>query len=156
MNGRCGFSGRKAAQPIFAEIGHFSGNRIAVILRMKREEFLNLRQMPYRLTPEQVGFILDILPHHIAILIAAGFLKPLGHPPENGHKFFHLPEILELAEDRRRMAQLSDLLVNTWRAKNLKARQAAQEIFSNNQNLSSWERNKLSKNKAVSQTGGQL
>ena len=50
------------------------------------ERFLNLKNSPGRLTAEQAAWFLGFSAHEIPILIAKGFLKPLGHPAPNGPK----------------------------------------------------------------------
>ena len=44
--------------------------------------------VPTRLTAAQTAWFLGFKPEEITLLIAAGLLKPLGHPPRNGTKFF--------------------------------------------------------------------
>jgi hypothetical protein len=51
-------------------------------------ELLNLRNLPARLEIQETGWYLGFAPHAIPILIGAGLLKPLGHPPRNGVKYF--------------------------------------------------------------------
>jgi hypothetical protein len=98
---------------------------------MKRQEFLMLRHLPKRLTAEEAAWLLGFAQEHIPLLVGAGLLAVLGDPPKNGDKFFHLPEILEFAEDRRKMARACDVLVNTWKARNRKAREKAALANSN-------------------------
>ena len=76
-----------------------------------------LRHLPKRLTTEETAWLLGFAPEHIPLLVGAGLLAALGNPPKNGDKYFHLPEILEFAQDRRKMARASDVLVSTWKAR---------------------------------------
>ena len=57
-------------------------------MQQEMERFLNLRNIPARVTAEQAAGILGIAPHEIPILMGRGLFKPLGHPPPNGQKFF--------------------------------------------------------------------
>ena len=45
------------------------------------------RLVPGRLDALQAAWFLGFEPHEIPILIAAGLLKPLGHPARNATKF---------------------------------------------------------------------
>lgn len=91
------------------------------------ERFLNLKNPPGRLTAEQAAWFLGFSPHEIPILIAKGLLKPLGHPPHNGQKFF-LAKILEdLRRDEKWFGKASDTIVEYWRYKNSRKGQSITE-----------------------------
>jgi len=77
-------------------------------------EFLCLRWLPARLTAWMVAALLGFEDHHIAILVAAGLLDPLGDPPKTAPKYFGRDYILGLAADERWLARASDALVAHW------------------------------------------
>ena len=88
-------------------------------MRDEQQRFLMLgRQMPGRLTVEQVGWVLGCEPHSVPVLVGARLLKPLGSPPPNGVKYFATVEILELARDRAWLGKMSNALVQYWRKRN--------------------------------------
>jgi hypothetical protein len=89
------------------------------------ERFLNLANPPGRLTAEQAAWFLGFSPHEIPILIAKGLLKPLGHPPHNGQKFFLAKTLEELRRDEKWFGKASDAIVEYWRYKNSRKAQAA-------------------------------
>ncbi len=84
----------------------------------EREQFLNLKSPPARLTQSEAAWYLGFSKHEIPILIANGLLKPLGHPPANGLKFFAASTLEELRKDLKWLAKASDIIVAHWRGKN--------------------------------------
>jgi hypothetical protein len=62
-------------------------------------QFLNLRNLPARLTAEEAAWFLGFAPHAIPILVAAGLLKPLGQPAPNANKHFATATLCELKQD---------------------------------------------------------
>lgn len=82
------------------------------------ETMLNLRRLPGRLTIHQVGVILGFPIHDISILIQTKLLKPLGNPPDNGHKYFSAAEIEALAKDRNWLDKASRTVTRHWQGKN--------------------------------------
>jgi hypothetical protein len=85
----------------------------------ERQHFLNLRSKPGKLTAEEAAWHLGFLAHEIPMLTAAGLLKPLGQPPENGFKFFALTEVDELKQDAAWLAKACDAIVKYWKDRNL-------------------------------------
>ena len=65
----------------------------------QREQFLNLKATPARLTAEEAAWYLGFGPHEIPILVAKGLLRPLGRPPANGVKYFATATLVELHRD---------------------------------------------------------
>src|SRR6266576_3403974 len=88
----------------------------------ERRELLNLRNLPARLEVEEAGWYLGFAPHAIPILIGAGLLKPLGHPPRNGAKDFATVTLAELRNDPQWLARASDAVMRHWQRKNEQAR----------------------------------
>jgi len=79
---------------------------------------LSVHRLPGRLTPEQVAMCLGFEQSNISILVRAKLLKPLGHPPANGNKFFASCEIERLRIDVDWLSRASDALVRHWKKKN--------------------------------------
>ena len=99
---------------------------LSYVPTMTREEFLALTRLPGRLIALELSWLFHCEPEHVPIIVAGGLIKPLGHPAANGVKYFHTAEVLEIAADKKKMAQVSDLLSNTWRERNRQARAKAQ------------------------------
>jgi hypothetical protein len=62
---------------------------------------LSVIQLPARVMAEEAAWLLGFAPHDIPVLVSAGLLKPLGHPPASGTKFFATATILPTAGLRR-------------------------------------------------------
>ena len=84
----------------------------------ERKEFLSLKVAPARLNMEEGAWFLGFAPHDIPILIQAGLLKPLGHPPRHGTKYFAAATVEQLRTDLKWLAKASDAIVEHWRKKN--------------------------------------
>jgi hypothetical protein len=82
------------------------------------ERFLNLRHLPASVTAEQAAGYFGLSAHEIPILVAKGLLKPLGHPPPNGQKFFLTATLEELRRDEKWFGKARDAIVDYWRFKN--------------------------------------
>ena len=97
---------------------------------MKRFEPNEHPFLPARLTCEQAAALMGMQPEHITILVRHGLLKPLGNPPENGHKYFAAAIMLELSEDVKWLTKASDCLVRHNYQRNAKcaAKAAATNI----------------------------
>lgn len=87
-------------------------------MQQDMERFLNLRHLPANVTAEQAAAYFGFTPHEIPILVAKGMLKPLGHPPLNGQKFFLTATLEQLRNDERWFAKARDAIVEHWRYKN--------------------------------------
>src|SRR5580692_5480678 len=85
---------------------------------LEREKFLNLKQVPARLTAEETAWYLGFSAHDIPILVANGLLKPLGHPGDNAVKFFAYAAIESLRVDVKWLARATDTMLEHWRKKN--------------------------------------
>jgi hypothetical protein len=82
------------------------------------ERFLNLRNLPQRLTATEAAGALGLSPHEIPVLVAKGLLKPLGHPAPNAPKFFLTAALKDLERDEKWHGKASDALQEYWRHKN--------------------------------------
>jgi hypothetical protein len=85
----------------------------------ERKEFLTVMRMPpARVLAEEAAWYLGFMPHDIPVLVSAGLLKPLGHPPASGTKFFATATLLKLRDDVSWLARASDAIVKHWQVKN--------------------------------------
>lgn len=84
------------------------------------EQFLNLKTFPARVRAEEAALLLGFSVHEIPILMAKGLMKPLGHPPLTGVKFFSVTSLEELRRDDKWLAKASDCIVEYWRDRNEK------------------------------------
>jgi hypothetical protein len=91
---------------------------------------LNLREKPARLLAEEVSHFLNCSPHDIPILVANGFLKPLGNPADNTVKFFATVTIRELMEDVKWLAKASATVKEHWAFKNARAKENTEQFSS--------------------------
>ena len=98
-------------------------------MQQEKERFLNLKNPPARLNAEEAAWSLGFSPHEIPILMAGGLLKPLGHPPANGQKYFATAALEELQRDTKWLAKASDTIVEYWRNKNNRKGQGAPDEY---------------------------
>jgi hypothetical protein len=89
-------------------------------VNIERKEFLSVIQMPARVGVDETAWILGFAPHDIAVLVNAGLLKPLGHPPASGTKFFATATLQKLREDINWLSRASDAIVKHWQIKNVR------------------------------------
>jgi hypothetical protein len=87
-------------------------------MKADKGEFLRLLNLPARLTITEAAWFLGFTETDISVLIASGLLKPLGHPPASGSKYFALTDLQALRTDARWLAKASDATVNYWKRKN--------------------------------------
>ena len=87
-------------------------------MNAQQQQFLNLTTHPARLKAEEAAWYLGFSQHEITILMAEGLLKPLGHPPVTGVKYFSTAAPQELRHDLKWLARASDCVVNYWRHRN--------------------------------------
>jgi hypothetical protein len=89
-----------------------------------RKDFLSVTGViPARLDSQETSWFLGFAAHDIPILVAAGLLKPLGHPPPNGVKYFASSTLAKLREDPQWLSRATDAIIKHWKNKN--SRQAA-------------------------------
>jgi hypothetical protein len=81
-------------------------------------QFLNLRNLPARLTAEETGWFLGFEAHQIPVLVTAGLLKPLGQPPRNGIKYFATATLAELKQDVQWQSRASKQITQHWQKQN--------------------------------------
>jgi hypothetical protein len=87
-------------------------------VNQEKKEFLSLAHPPARLGITETAWLLGFTEHDISLLVSVGLLKPLGHPPSSGSKYFATIELQNLQNDARWLAKASDAIVNHWRTKN--------------------------------------
>jgi hypothetical protein len=80
--------------------------------------FLCLRTFPARFNMQQTAWFLGVLLGDVTTLVEAKLLKPLGHPPKTGSKYFSYRVLAQLREDPAWLAKASDAIVHFWRHKN--------------------------------------
>lgn len=83
-----------------------------------KEQFLNLKTPPARLTAEQAAWYLGFSAHEIPILVTEGMLKPLGHPAQNAPKFFAFAALEEYRNDLKWLAKACDAISDHWKDRN--------------------------------------
>jgi hypothetical protein len=93
-------------------------------MNSQEEQFLNLKTLPARVRVEEAALLLGFSVHEIPVLMANGLIKPLGHPPLTGVKFFSVVGLEELRRDERWLAKASDCIVEYWRNRNDKKKAA--------------------------------
>src|SRR5688572_13603579 len=84
----------------------------------QQNDFLSWKIAPARLNTTQTAWFLGFQVHEIPILVAAGMLKPLGHPPRNSTKFFATEVLEQLRHDEKWLARASDTICHYWRERN--------------------------------------
>lgn len=89
-------------------------------MNSQKEQFLNLKTLPARLKVEEVAWFFGFAPHEITILMAEGLLKPLGHPPATGVKYFSAMALEEFRRDPKWLGRASDCIVQYWKSRNEK------------------------------------
>jgi hypothetical protein len=87
-------------------------------MNAQHEQLLNLHRLPARLRVEDAALLLGFSVHEIPILVARGLIKPLGHPPVTGVKYFSSLALEELRKDHKWLAKASDCIVQYWQEVN--------------------------------------
>ena len=82
-----------------------------------------LKELPARLTVEQVATVLNCQPHDVPILVATKLLKPLGNPPANGVKFFATSTVLELTKDEKWLHRVTIAIYQHWHTRNARKKE---------------------------------
>ena len=84
----------------------------------QQTEFLSWKTIPARLDATQAAWFLGFDPHEVPMLVAAGLLKPLGHPARNSTKFFATDVLEQLRKDEKWLARACDAIASHWRKRN--------------------------------------
>jgi len=95
-------------------------------MNQEKKDFLALPVSPARLTITETSWLLGFAEQDITVLVSAGLLKPLGHPPQSGSKYFATTELQALRSDTRWLAKASDAIVNFWKRRTLAGCQTSQ------------------------------
>jgi hypothetical protein len=90
----------------------------------EQAEFLSWKIVPARLDAAQAAWFLGFEPQEISMLIAAGVLKPLGHPARNSTKFFATESLEHFRRDEKWLARASDAIASYWRERNARKQKA--------------------------------
>lgn len=96
------------------------------------EQFLNLKTFPARVRVEEAALLLGFSVREMPVLTAAGLLKPLGHPPLTGVKYYAVKVIEELRRDEKWLARASDYIVTYWQNMNAKRKEGGKRIENRN------------------------
>src|SRR5450432_3849342 len=84
----------------------------------QQTEFLSWKVVPARLDATQAAWFLGFEPQEIPMLVAAGLLKPLGHPARNSTKFFATETLEQFRRDEKWLARACDAICDYWRERN--------------------------------------
>lgn len=84
----------------------------------RKEFLLTTRVLPARLDSQEAAWFLGFAVHDIPILVNAHLLKPLGHPPPKGVRYFAAAYLLELREDTTWLSRATDAISKHWRKNN--------------------------------------
>src|ERR1019366_4949078 len=95
-----------------------------MILSAEQTEFLSWKIIPARLDATQTAWLLGFEPHEIPMLVAAGLLKPLGHPARNSTKFFASETLEQFRRDEKWLAPARDAIASYWRERNARKQKA--------------------------------
>ena len=87
-------------------------------MNQDKKDFLALPISPARVTLTETAWLLGFSEQDISVLVSVGLLKPLGHPPPSGSKYFAATDLQVLRNDTRWLARASDAIVNHWKKKN--------------------------------------
>ena len=87
-------------------------------MRFTKEDF------PFRLVVEDVALVLKCTTEGVYVITKHRLVKPLGHPPPNGTKYYARNYIFRLADDEAWLARMSDCLVKyKWEKNHGKAQE---------------------------------
>lgn len=89
------------------------------------------KELPARLHADQVAKLLNCTCEDVAILSAAGTLKPLGKPRPNSVKLFSTIELFTLIADRDWLDEATKTISQHWRRKNARRNGGASDWGSN-------------------------
>lgn len=84
----------------------------------ERKDLLSLTTLPARLSTDEAANYLGFQRDHIAILVKAGLLKPLGQPKPNCEKYFATVKLMELRQDAQWLSRATAALSQQWKEKN--------------------------------------
>ena len=88
-------------------------------MNQDRKEFLCVAGvLPGRLDSQEAAWLLGFAAHDIPILVQAGLLKPLGHPPPNTVKYFSAANLARFRDDAPWLSRATDAIVKHWKKKN--------------------------------------
>src|SRR5688572_18499633 len=107
---------RLAQPPVLHRNGNGKGRLELTATRAR--DVLGLRRLPSRLGVADAAILLNVGEHDIPVLVRAGLLQPLGHPPPNAVKYFATVELMDLAGDRKWLSRMCDAIYQYWAKKN--------------------------------------
>jgi hypothetical protein len=89
-------------------------------------DVLNITRLPGRLTSAQAAALVGFAEHDLAILTAAGLIRPLGKPAPNAPKYWSSAELVRLCCDRQWLDKATKAISVKWKAKNEAAKASQQ------------------------------
>lgn len=96
----------------------------------QRKDFLSVTGViPARLDSQESAWFLGFGLHDIPILVKAGLLKPLGHPPPNGVRYFSSSVLALFREDSQWLSRATDAIAKHWKSKNTPTRDDDNELL---------------------------
>lgn len=84
----------------------------------EQRNLLSLRHLPACLSQQESAWYLGYKIHDIRILVAAGLLRPLGHPNHSSIKYFAAVELEKCRQDIKWLGRATDAIYKAWRLKN--------------------------------------
>lgn len=90
--------------------------------------FMSLRRLPARLTAEQAAWLLGCQPEQMSLLVAKKVIKYLGKPVQSATKYFALSAVQAVADNPKKMDEISDILYRYWQEKNSRRKKGFEEI----------------------------
>lgn len=84
----------------------------------EQRNLLSLRHLPACLSQQESAWYLGYKTHDIRILVAAGLLRPLGHPNQSSIKYFAAVELERCRQDIKWLGRATDAIYKAWRLKN--------------------------------------
>ena len=93
---------------------------------MTRKELLQLERILGRLDIDETGALLNFQVYETKVLIRLGFLKPLGSPKQNSHRWFAATDVIAWASDPRFLDRCTRALSRHFEEKSKKHRAAKQ------------------------------
>jgi len=96
-------------------------------MNQDRKDFLSITgTIPARLDSQETAWFLGFATHDIPVLVQSGLLKPLGHPPPNGVKYFSSAALARLRDEAQWLSRATDAIVKHWKKKNTSKAQIAE------------------------------
>ena len=106
-------------------------------MNIDRKDFLDLMQMPARLSVDETAWYLGFMAHDVPVLVRARLLTSLVRSPQ-AVKYFATVTLAKLRNDTRWLARASEVITKHWRTKNTRnsiKREAGCSLLNRHRNL---------------------